>query len=241
MESANNKKGKLEGKTAIITGASSGIGKSTALLFASEGCNLVITARREELLKEVKKECESKGVKVSYYAGDIRQEQTAKECVALALKDFGKIDILINNAGIGKLIKLVDSTAEDYKEIMDTNVFSSFIFSKYAVEDMLKRKEGMIVFVSSVTGHVGHEDETIYTMTKFAQRGLSQAIDKELGSQGIKTCVMCPSATKTDFEIGFGRTKEGVAQTNWETADDVAEGILYACTAKNKVWEIRMK
>ena len=225
-------KKRLAGKTAIITGASSGIGKSTALLFASEGCNLVITARREELLKEVKKECESKGVKVSYYAGDVRQEQTAKDCVALALKEFGRIDILINNAGIGKLIKLVDSTAEDYKEIMDTNVFSSFIFSKYAVEDMLKRKEGMIVFVSSVTGHVGHEDETIYTMTKFAQRGLSQA---------IKTCVMCPSATKTDFEVGFGRTKEGVAKTNWETADDVAEGILYACTAKNKVWEIRMK
>ena len=241
MQSEEKKKGKLSGKVAIITGASSGIGKSTALLFASEGCDLVITARREELLKEVKNECEKKGVKVCYYAGDVRLEQTAKECVALALKEFGKIDILINNAGIGKLIKLVDSTAEDYREIMDTNVFSSFIFSKYAVEDMLKRKEGMIVFVSSVTGHVGHEDETIYTMTKFAQRGLSQAIDKELGAEGIKTCVMCPSATKTDFEVGFGRTKEGVAKTNWETADDVAEGILYACTAKNKVWEIRMK
>ena len=106
---------------------------------------------------------------------------------------------------------------------------------------MLKRKEGMSVFISSVIWHIGHEDETIYTMTKFAQRGLSQAIDKELGSQGIKTCIMCPSATKTDFEIGFGRTKEKVAQTNWETADDVAEGILYSWAAKNKVWEIRMK
>ena len=99
----------------------------------------------------------------------------------------------------------------------------------------------MIVFVSSVTGHVGHEDETIYTMTKFAQRGISQAIDKELRWQGIKTCFMCPNATKTDFEIGFGRTKEGVEKINWETADDAAEGILYACTAKNKVLEIRMK
>ena len=241
MQSEEKAKGKLSGKVAIILGASSGIGKSTALLFASEGCNLVITARREELLKEVKNECEKKGVKVFYYAGDVKLEQTAKEWVGLALKEFGKIDILINNAGIGKLIKLVDSTAEDYREIMDTNVFSSFIFSKYAVEDMLKRKEGMNVFISSVTGHVGHEDETIYTMTKFAQRGLSQAIDKELGAEGIKTCVMCPSATKTDFEVGFGRTKEGVAKTNWETAEDVEEGILYACTAKNKVWEIRMK
>ena len=69
---------------------------------------------------------------------------------------------------------------------MDTNVFSSFVFSKYAVEDMLKRKEGMIVFMSSVTGHVGHEDETIYTMTKFAQRGLSQPIDKDFGGKELK-------------------------------------------------------
>ena len=76
-----------------------------------------------------------------------------------------------------------------------------------------EKKEGMIVFVYSVTCRTGHEDETIYTMTKFSQRGISQAIDKELRSQGIKTCIMCLSATKYDFEIGFGTTKEGVVKT----------------------------
>ena len=124
---------------------------------------------------------------------------------------------------------------------MDTNVFSSFIFSKYAAIEMLKKRQGKIIFVSSVTGHVGHEDETIYTMTKFAQRRLSQAIDKELRSQGIKTCVVCPSATKTEFEVGYGRSKESVEAAHWETADDVAQGILYACKAENTVWEIRMR
>lgn len=124
---------------------------------------------------------------------------------------------------------------------MDTNVFLSFIFSKYAAIEMLKKRQGKIIFVSSVTGHVGHEDETIYTMTKFAQRGLSQAIDKELRSQGIKTCVVCPSATKTEFEVGYGRTKESVEAAHLETADDVAQGILYACKAENTVWEIRMR
>ena len=232
---------KLKGKVAIITGASSGIGRATAYALASEGCDLVLTARREERLIEVKEKCEKNGVKVVYYIGDVRQEQTAIDTVSLAVREFGKVDILINNAGIGKLISLVDSTADDYSEIMDTNVFSSFMFSKYAAAEMLKRHEGKIIFVSSVTGHVGHEDETIYTMTKFAQRGLSQAIDRELGAHGIKTCVMCPSATKTEFEVGFGRTEEGVSNSGWETPEDVAEGILYACIAKNTVWEIRMR
>ena len=232
---------KLKDKIAIITGASSGIGRATAYALASEGCNLVLTARREDRLKEVQNKCEQMGVKVVYYIGDVRQEQTAINTVNLAVETFGRVDILINNAGIGKLITLEESTAEDYREIMDTNVFSSFMFSKYAAADMLKRNEGKIIFVSSVTGHIGHEDETIYTMTKFAQRGLSQAIDKELGKKGIKTCVMCPSATKTEFEVGFGRTEEGVAASGWETPEDVAEGILYACVAKNTVWEIRMR
>lgn len=232
---------KLKGKTAIITGASSGIGRAVAYALASEGCDLVLTARREDRLIEVQRKCEEMGVRVVYYLGDVRLEQTAVDTVDLAVNTFGKVDILINNAGIGKLISLEDSTAEDYRVIMDTNVFSSFMFAKYAAHDMLKRREGRIIFVSSVTGHIGHADETIYTMTKFAQRGLSQAIDRELGSQGIKTCVMCPSATKTEFEVGFGRTAEGVAASNWETPEDVAEGILYACTAKNTVWEIRMR
>ena len=231
----------LKGKVAIITGASSGIGRATAYAFAREGCDLVITARRAERLQEVKEKCEALGVKVAVYIGDARFEQTAIDTVNLAVSTFGKVDILVNNVGIGKLIPLVDSTMEDYDLIMDTNLRSSFAFSKYTVTDMLKRNSGMVVMVSSVTGHIGHEDETIYTCTKFAMRGLAQAIDRELGRKGIKACSICPSATKTEFEVGFGRTEEGVAAANWETAEDVAAGILYACTAKNTVWEIRMR
>lgn len=232
----------LLGKSAIITGASSGIGRAAAYALASEGCDLVLVARRQERLQEVKENCEREyGVKVLCCIGDVRLEGTAVNAVNLAVSEFGKVDILINNAGIGRLIKLVDSTAEDYAEMMETNVFSSFMFSKYAAVDMLKHHSGKIIFVSSVTGHIGHADETIYTMTKFAQRGLSQAIDKELHREGIKTCVICPSATKTEFEVGHGRTEEAVKAADWETPEDVAAGILYACLAKNTVWEIRMR
>ena len=233
--------GELTGKVAIITGASGGIGQATALAFAKAGCNLVIMARREEMLRKVAVQCEQLGAKAVYLVGDASKEQTAIDTVRLAVDTFGKVDILVNNVGIGILKSLVDSTEEDYNWIMDTNVRSTFNFSKYAAMDMLKRNEGRIIMVSSVTGHIGHADETIYTMTKFAQRGLAQAIDRELGHLGIKACAVCPSATKTDFEVGYGRTAEGVAASNWETAEDVAEGILYAATCKNTVWEIRMR
>ena len=104
---------KLKGQVAIITGASSGIGRATAYALASEGCHLVLTTRREERLKEVKEKCEAMGSKVVYYVGE----------VSLSIETFGRIDILVNNAGIGKLIPLVESTSDDYYEIMDTNVF----------------------------------------------------------------------------------------------------------------------
>ena len=231
----------LEGKAAIITGASSGIGRESAYLFAEAGCNLIITARREERLKEVKEKCASFGVRCEYVVGDCREEATAKECVSKAISLFGKLDILVNNAGMGKKILLVDSTIEDYREMMDTNVLSSFLFSKYAAKEMLKQGGGKIIFVYSVTGHTGHQDETIYTMTKFAQRGLAQAIDKELSAQGIQTSVICPGGTKTEFQLGYGRTLEKVASSSWESPEEVALGILYAAAASNTVTEIRMK
>ncbi|MBQ7488831.1 MAG: SDR family oxidoreductase [Clostridia bacterium] len=233
--------GKLTGKTAIITGACGCIGKATALAFAREGCNLVLVARRIEALEEVIIECYEFGAMVKGLAADASKEEIAIHAVKMAVGTYGKVDILVNNVEVGILKPLVESTTEDYDWIMNTDVRSTFNFSKYAAQDMLKRHEGRIIMVTSVTGHIGHADETIYTMTKFAQRGLAQAIDKELGPQGIKACSICSSATKTEFEIGYGRTRKDVMASDWETADDVAEGILYAATCKNTVWEIRMR
>ena len=112
--------GKLTGKTAIITGASGGIGRVTAEIFAREGCNLVIMARREDKLREVAAACEALGGKTVWLAGDAGKEQTAINTVRLAVDTFGQVDILVNNVGIGILKSLVDSTEEDYDRIMDT-------------------------------------------------------------------------------------------------------------------------
>lgn len=234
--------GKLSGKTAIITGASSGFGRGTAYAFAAEGCNLVLTARREERLKETAAECERLGAEAVYYAGDAISEKTAVETVKLALNVFGQIDILVNNAGIGRLQSILDTTMEDYDLIMNSNVRSAFAFTKHTVPHMLERKEGQIILVSSVTGIRGHADETAYTCSKFALRGFGQALDRELLLKGIKTCVFCPHAGATEFEIGYGRTEEEMAKSGFLTAEDVGQALLSVCTQTNNchVAELRL-
>lgn len=237
-----NNMGKLTGKTAIVTGASSGIGRATAYKLAEEGANVVVTARREERLKEVVAECERLGGKAVYFVGDASREETAIACVNMAIEQYGKIDILVNNVGIGKLKPITESTMDDYDQIMNSNCRSMFAFSKYAVNDMIKRDEGIIVMVSSITGYIGHEDECIYTASKFACRGFAQALDKEFKGTGIKSCVVCPNAIKTEFEVGDGRTADDVAQKNWQTPEDVADAILFAVTRgkRSKITEIRL-
>lgn len=234
--------GRLSGKVAVITGASSGFGRGVALAFAKEGCNLVITARRKQRLQEVVTQCEKLGVKATYYAGDAQEEDTAIKTVNLAIQTFGKIDILINNAGIGRTLSLTETSLSDYDLIMNTNVRSAFAFTKAAVPDMLKRHDGQIILVSSMTGIVGHANETAYTCSKFALRGFGQALDKELLDKGIRTCVFCPHAGATEFEVGYGRTKEGVAESGFLTPEDVGQALLSVCvqTKNSRIVELRL-
>ncbi|EEQ56353.1 3-oxoacyl-[acyl-carrier-protein] reductase domain protein [Clostridiales bacterium 1_7_47FAA] len=147
-----------------------------------------------------------------------------------------------NNVGFGKVKPLIESTMEDYDQIMNANCRSMFAFSKHAAMDMVKRDDGIVVMVSSITGYIGHEDETIYTASKFACRGFAQALDKEYKHKGIKSCVICPNAIKTEFEVGDGRNAEEVAQQMWQTPEDVADAITFAVTRgkRSKITEIRL-
>lgn len=235
--------GKLEGKTAIITGASAGFGRATAYAFAREGCKLVITARREERLKEVAEKCRQLGGEAVYYAGDAMDEKTAEACVKLAVETYGQIDILINNAGIGRYTPLLESTMEDYDLVMNRNVRSAFAFTRYTVPHMLEKGEGQIVMVSSAAGVYGYPNETIYTSSKFALRGFAQALDKEFREKGIKSCAFCPGAGITEFAIGHGRTEEEMAKSGMLTAEDVAEALLFICAQPEhvRIMELRMR
>ena len=235
--------GKLTGKTAIITGASAGFGRGTAYAFAKEGANLVITARRADRLQEVKERCESEyGVKVVFYAGDAREEETAIRTVQLAVDTFGGVDILVNNAGIGRILSILETSMDEYDLVMDSNVRSAYAFSKHAIPEMLKKHDGHIIITSSVTGTIGQKGETAYTASKFACRGLGQALLDEYLDQGIKTTVFCPHAGVTEFEIGHGRDAATWGDTGFLTPEDVGQALVTVCsqTSNCYVAELRL-
>src|SRR5271157_5153520 len=157
---------KLSGKVALITGASAGIGQACARALAEEGARLVLTARRQERLDELKQQAEKLGTQAISVLGDAREEGTAKKTVEAAMQTFGQIDILINNTGVGNYKNLVDTSAEEYDDMMDTNVRSTFLFTRHTVPVMLERKQGTILMISSMAGVYGFGGEAVYCYNK---------------------------------------------------------------------------
>jgi 3-oxoacyl-[acyl-carrier protein] reductase len=219
----------LTGKTVLITGASAGIGWASALAFAARGANLVVTARREERLRDLCTQIASSGGKALYIAGDAAEENTALKCVELAVSEFGKLDILIANAGAGNYKNLIDTSVEEYDELMDANMKSSFLFARHAAPVMIAQKRGEILFISSVAGLQGYAGEAVYCASKFAQVGFAQALDGELRKHGIKVGTICPGGVKTEFAVGKGRTEEGVRTSYMMEPHEVADAIVFAC------------
>src|SRR5271163_2040033 len=220
---------KLNGKVALITGASAGIGQACARALAEDGARLVLTARRQERLNELQQQAEKLGTQAISVLGDAREERTAKNAVEAAMQAFGQIDILINNTGVGNYKNLVDTSAVEYDEMMDTNVRSTFLFTRHTVPVMLKQKSGTILMISSMAGVYGFGGEAVYCMTKFAQVGFAQALDRELRENGIKVGAICPGGVKTEFAIGKGRTEKGVKASYMMEPYEVADAIVFAC------------
>ncbi len=197
----------LSGKVAIITGASAGIGHATTLALARHGAHLVVTARRAERLDALCAQIQAAGGRCVFHAGDAANEHTAKHTVQLALSTFGRLDILINNAGAGNYKNLVDTSCPEYDQLMDANMKSSFLFSRYAVPQMIAQKSGILLFISSIAGLQGYAGEAVYCATKFAQIGFAQALDAELRKHNINVGAICPGGTKTEFALARAAPK----------------------------------
>ena len=221
----------LRGKVAIITGASSGLGRSTATLLAEAGAHIVLVARRAEPLQQLAQTLPGSIA----IPGDAADPATATRACDAALRTFGRIDILVNNAGIGNYKPFSDTTLDEFDTMMHTNLRSGFVFSQAVLPSLLQQRSGSIVFVSSVAGLAGVANESIYCASKFAQVGLGQALAEELHPFGIKVTVLCPGGIKSDFAIGHGRTEESIQQSTMMNPDDTAASILFAVTQPSNV------
>jgi NAD(P)-dependent dehydrogenase (short-subunit alcohol dehydrogenase family) len=196
--------GQLLNKVAIVTGASSGIGRAAALLFAREGARLVLAARRADELAGLAAEIEREGGTAVAVPGDVRDERLAHELVETAVRRFGGLDVAFNNAGTtGAAAPLPELSAQDWRETLETNLSSAFLGAKYQIPAMLARGGGSIIFTSTFVGHTaGFPGMGAYAASKAGLIGLAQVIATEYGAKSIRANALLPGGTDTPM----GRT-----------------------------------
>ena len=200
----------LENKVAIVTGASSGIGRAAAKLFADEGARVVISARREKELNELVDEIRASGGEAVAYSGDVADEACAKALVDLAVSRFGGLDIALNNAGIiGDLCGVPDMSLKNWERTISVNLTSGFLGAKYQIPEIMKRGGGAIVFTSSFVGHTtGMPGMAAYGAGKAGLVGLTLGLASELGQHGIRINALLPGGTDTAMAREVANTPE---------------------------------
>jgi 3-oxoacyl-[acyl-carrier protein] reductase len=190
----------LEGKTALITGGSRGIGKAIALGFAAQGCNIAFTDLViDENAQASVKELEAFGVKAKGYASDASSFNSSHEAVEAILADFGTIDVLVNNAGITKDSLLMRMTEQQWDAVINVNLKSAFNLTKAVQPIMLKNRKGSIINVSSVVGIGGNAGQANYSASKAGMIGFTKSIAKELGSRNIRCNAIAPGFIMTEM------------------------------------------
>lgn len=201
---------RLENKVAIVTGASSGIGRATALLFAREGAKVVVGARRKAELDSLVGEIEAEGGQAAALAGDVRDEDYAKALVALAVERFGRLDIAFNNAGVaGEQGPSTEISEAGWNEAISVNLTGSFLGAKHQIGQMLKNGGGSVIFTSTFVGHtVAFPGMAAYAASKAGLNGLTQALAAEFGAQGVRVNAVLPGAVETDMYRTVNNTAE---------------------------------
>ncbi|MEO3431086.1 SDR family oxidoreductase [Pelagibius sp. CAU 1746] len=203
----------LEGKVALVTGASSGIGRATALLFAAEGAAVVAGARRQAELARLADEVVSGGGKVAVLAGDVRDAAYAEALVDMARGRFGGLDVAFNNAGtLGAMGAIEETSADAWRDTLETNLTSAFLGAKYQIPAMRERGGGSLIFTSTFVGHsVGFPGMAAYAASKAGLVGLTQVLAAEFGAEGIRVNAILPGGTDTPMGRVVADTPEALA------------------------------
>jgi 3-oxoacyl-[acyl-carrier protein] reductase len=224
---------KLEGRVAIVTGASRGIGRAIALTFAREGADVVVNYRsNESLAEEVVNEIRKMGRNALKVQAEVSNFEKVKQMVDLTLKEFGKIDILVNNAGIVRDRTLRKMTVEEWNDVITTNLTGVFYCTKAVIEPMIEKGYGRIINISSIAGIRGNFGQTNYAAAKAGLIGFTKALALEVARKGITVNAVAPGPIETDMfmsvpDFVLKRTLENIPVGRLGKPEEVAELVAF--------------
>jgi NADP-dependent 3-hydroxy acid dehydrogenase YdfG len=233
--------GRLDGRVAAITGASSGIGEATALAFAREGAAVALGARRQDRIEELAERIEADGGRAAAIRVDVSDENDAHAFVRGAHEQLGGLDVLVNNAGLMLLGPIEGAPTDQWRQMVDVNVLGLLYCTQAALPLMRDGGGGNIVNISSVAGRVGNPGSAVYNATKWAVVGFSEALRKEAGPSNIRVTCVEPGYVRTELqghnEPAVRETIEKMEKDIGEVlqAEDLAEAILYAVAQPPRV------
>lgn len=220
-------------KVVIVTGASRGIGREIARQLARSNMKVVANYNQSEKeAKELKEELEKENIMIDIVKADITRREEAKKLVQFALQKYNKIDILINNAGISEYKLFTDETDEDWKRIMDTNLYSAFVMSQEVIPNMIHNKVGCIINISSIWGVTGASLEVLYSTSKAGLNGMTKALAKELGPSNIRVNAIAPGIIQTSMNNKFSKEeleeiKEEIPLEKIGKTEDIAKCVKW--------------
>ncbi|WP_027625464.1 3-oxoacyl-[acyl-carrier-protein] reductase [Clostridium lundense] len=223
----------LQGKTAIVTGGSRGIGRAIALKLAELGANIVVNYRSSaNVVEEIIKEIESKGSKAIVVQGDVSNFDDAERIIKAAVDEFGSLDILVNNAGITADGLLMRMKEQDFDKVIEVNLKGTFNCIRHASSIMVKQRAGKIINISSVVGITGNAGQANYAAAKAGIIGLTKSVARELASRGINVNAVAPGFIETDMTDSLSeKVKEGalanIPLKRFGKAEDIAEVVAF--------------
>jgi len=214
----------MEGKVALVTGAGRGIGRATALKLAAAGCDVTVCARTRRDLDEVASEIRRLGRQAQVFSGDMSREEDIRFCVAHTMDRFGRLDILINNAGIGRFHHISDMPTEEWDRMFHLNVRGLFLMTREALPHLRRSGEAVVVNVASLAGKNSFAGGGGYAATKHAVVAFSRCLMLEERPNGIRVLTICPGSVDTDFSFPVEPGEE--KRQRILQPDDVADSIL---------------
>ncbi len=227
----------LKNSIVCITGASSGIGAACAVEFAKHGCHLILSARREDRVRQLAGRLTSEfGIRTFAFRLDVRDQHEVKSKFGALPDDWKPIDILVNNAGLSRgLLKLQEGTIEDWEEMIDTNIKGLLFVTRAILPDMVSRRSGHVINIGSIAGHQLYPNGNVYCATKFAVDALSQGLRLDVLGTGVRISSVDPGLVETEFsEVRFHGDKDWAAATYLNMkplqAVDVAEVVMFCAT-----------